>query len=182
MGGEETSGFEPATGDGPPAAGTGGAAAGAAAVRAASVRSAFEGLLQIRRLTGAGQPDPETVPALWERKRPVRAVALALESSGAVPSAVDASGHRVSAGYRVRDGESAGSVRVEWAGPPGSGAAHDEEEALADCAAALRRLGWTVLLYRGPRRRRYLEVEPPMERPDGPGRASGGVVRPMGDA
>ncbi|MFI1226690.1 MULTISPECIES: hypothetical protein [unclassified Streptomyces] len=164
MGTEESTGFEPATGDGPPAVGP-------AAVRAASVRTAFEGLLQIRRLTGAGQPDPEAVPALWERNRPVRAIALALENSGATPSAVAPAGHRVSAGYRVSDGESAGSVRVEWAGPPGSGAAHDEEDALAACASALRELGWTVLLYRGPRRRLYLEVEPPSGLSGGHGRA-----------
>ncbi|MEU0098804.1 hypothetical protein [Streptomyces sp. NPDC006267] len=154
MGAEESNGFEPATGDGPPAAEP-------AAARAASVRTAFEGLLQIRRLTGDGRPGPETAPAPWERNLPVRAVALALESSGTTPSAVGPSGRRLSAGYRVSDGESAGSARVEWTGPPGSGAAHDEEEALAGCAAVLRELGWTVLLYRGPRRRRYLEVEPP---------------------
>ncbi|WP_411083354.1 hypothetical protein [Streptomyces sp. cmx-18-6] len=154
MGTVDSAGFEPATGDGPPLTGS-------AEARAASVRTAFEGLLQIRRLTNVGRDDPEAVPAPWELHRPVRAVSLALESSGAVPSAVDAAGRRVSAGYRVRDGESAGSVRIEWTGPPGSGAAHHEEEALAGCADALRRLGWTVLLYRGPRRRRYLEVEPP---------------------
>ncbi|BFP50362.1 hypothetical protein OH733_00810 [Streptomyces griseus] len=164
MGTEESTGFEPATGDGPPAAEP-------AEARAASVRTAFEGLLQIRRLTGAGRPDPEAVPAPWELNRPVRAVALALESSGATPSAVDPSGLRVSAGYRVSDGESAGSVRVEWAGPPGSGSAHGEEEALTGCASTLRGLGWTVLLYRGPRRRRYLEVEPPSGLPGGHGRA-----------
>ncbi|MFJ9112536.1 hypothetical protein [Streptomyces sp. NPDC102283] len=164
MGTEESNGFEPATGDGPPAAEP-------AAARAASVRTAFEGLLQIRRLTGAGLPDPVAAPAPWELKRPIRAVALALERSGATPSAVGPSGHRVSAGYRVSNGESAGSVRVEWAGPPGSGAAHNEEEALAGCASALRDLGWTVLLYRGPRRRRYLEVEPPSGLPGGHGRA-----------
>ncbi|MFD5345423.1 hypothetical protein ACFWJY_17060 [Streptomyces anulatus] len=161
---EESTGFEPATGDGPPAAEP-------AAARAASVRTAFEGLLQIRRLTGAGRPDPVAAPAPWEVNRPVRAVALALERSGAVPSAVDPSGRRVSAGYRVSGGESAGSVRVEWTGPPGSGAAHDEEEALAGCASALREQGWTVLLYRGPRRRRYLEVEPPSGLSGGRGRA-----------
>ncbi|UPT46493.1 MULTISPECIES: hypothetical protein [Streptomyces] len=165
MGTEESTGFEPATGDGPPAAEP-------AAARAASVRTAFEGLLQIRRLTGAGRPDPVAAPAPWELNRPVRAVALALERSGAVPSAVDPSGRRVSAGYRVvSSGESAGSVRVEWTGPPGSGAAHDEEEALVGCASALRELGWTVLLYRGPRRRRYLEVEPPSGLSGGRGRA-----------
>ncbi|MEI7029979.1 hypothetical protein [Streptomyces pratensis] len=175
MSGVESTGFEPATGDGPPSPGP-------AAERAASVRSAFESLLQIRRLTGSGGPASEAVPALWELNRPVRAVALALEASGALPSAVDASGGRVAAGYRVLEGESVGSVRVEWAGPPGSGAAHDQEEALGACATALRRLGWTVLLYRGPRRRRHLEVEPPRGAIGGSGRDQDGVVRPMGDA
>ncbi|WP_098008191.1 hypothetical protein [Streptomyces sp. sk226] len=160
MGPEQSGGFEPATGDGPPPAEP-------AAVRAASVRTAFEGLLQIRRLTGGGAAGP----APWERNRPVRAVALALEHSGSAPSAVDAAGRRVSAGYRVSGGESAGSVRVEWVGPPGSGAVHDEEEALSGCATFLRELGWTVLLYRGPRRRRYLEVEPPGGMSGGHGRS-----------
>ncbi|MEU4180318.1 hypothetical protein [Streptomyces sp. NPDC026589] len=164
MGTEASNGFEPATGDGPPAAEP-------AAARAATVRTAFEGLLQIRRLTGAGRPDPVAAPAPWEVNRPVRAIALALERSGATPSAVDPSGQRVWTGYRVSGGESSGSVRVEWTGPPGSGAAHDEEEALAGCASALRDLGWTVLLYRGPRRRRYLEVEPPSGLSGGRGRA-----------
>lgn len=151
---EQERGFEPATGDGPEAGGNPGG-------RAGEVRTAFEGLLQIRRLTGAGRADPEGVPASWELHRPLRAVALALEAAGIPASAVGPSGERSAVGYRVREGETAGSVRVEWAGPPGSGAAHDEEEALAGCATVLRRLGWTALLYRGPRRRRFLEVEPP---------------------
>ncbi|MFJ4965431.1 hypothetical protein EES43_29110 [Streptomyces sp. ADI96-02] len=164
MRGEEGGGFAPATGDGPPPVEDG-------AARAASVRTAFAGLLEIRRLTDSGPAGGEGVPAPWELHRPERAVALALEGSGVAPSAVDASGRRVSAGYRVRDGESPGSVRVEWAGPLGSGAAHREEEALAECAEVLRRLGWTVLLYRGPRRRRYLEVEPPAGLPGARGRS-----------
>ncbi|MFC9948376.1 hypothetical protein [Streptomyces pratensis] len=163
-------GFEPATGDGPspgdcpaggPVTGDGSAASRAAGGRAAEVRAAFEGLLQIRRLTRAGKADPEGMPAPWELHRPLRAVALALEASGIPPSAVGPSGERTATGYRVCEGESPGSVRVEWAGPAGSGAAHGEEEALAGCVSVLRRLGWTALLYRGPRRRRFLEVEPP---------------------
>ncbi len=146
-------GFEPATGDGP-------LPPGPAEKRSASVRTAFEGLLQIRRLTNTGRQDPEGVPAEWELHRAVRAVALALEADGRPPSAVDASGQRVASGYRVQEGEAPGSVRVEWLGPPGSGAAHEEEAELTRCAAALGRLGWTALLYRGPRRRRFLEVEP----------------------
>lgn len=146
-------GFEPATGDGPPLP-----AAGAAA-RAAAVATAHEGLLQIRRLTNAEHPVPESVPAAWELLRPVRAVALALEAAGVRPSAVDASGLRASKGYLV--GSAPGTVRVEWVGPAGSGAARDEEESLTRCATVLRGLGWTALLYRGPRRRRFLDVEPP---------------------
>ncbi|MEV7085730.1 hypothetical protein AB0O07_07525 [Streptomyces sp. NPDC093085] len=125
-------------------------------MRAAEVRVAFEGLLQIRRLTGAGPGDP----APWERARPLRAVALALEAAPFAPSAVDASGARTATGYRVSAGEREGTVRVEWLGPHGSGAVREEDGALTACAAALTALGWEALLYRGPRRRRFLEVEP----------------------
>lgn len=148
-------GFEPATGDGPPLP------VAAAAARAAAVATAQGGLLQIRRLTNAEHPAPESVPAAWELLRPVRAVALVLEAAGVRPSAVDASGLRVSAGYLVRAGSVPGTVRVEWVGPAGSGAARGEEESLTRCAEVLRGLGWTALLYRGPRRRRFLEVEAP---------------------
>ncbi|MFJ7629096.1 hypothetical protein ACIQZN_21640 [Streptomyces sp. NPDC097595] len=160
MGGEGESGFEPATGDGPPASGD-------AAARTASVRSALAGLLQIRRLANGGRADPESVPAPWELHRPVRAVALALEAAGLPASAVGPSGGRTAKGYRVTEGASPGTVRVEWPGPAGSGAAYEEESELTRCAGALRELGWTALLYRGPRGRRFLEVEPPAGRPDG---------------
>lgn len=118
-------------------------------------------MLQIRRLTNTGHASPEGVPAQWETNQPIRAIALALEASGLAASAVDDSGLRTATGYRLEQGEVPGSVRVEWLGPPGSGAAHAEEGELARCAAVLRELGWTALLYRGPRRRRFLEVEPP---------------------
>ncbi|PRH76780.1 hypothetical protein C6N75_23765 [Streptomyces solincola] len=146
--------FEAAAGDGPAPP------AESAGRRAAEVRAAFDGLLQIRRLTGAGGGDPRASPAPWERNQPVRAVALALEAGGVAPSAVDAEGRRVRAGYLVGAGERPGTVRVTWPGPPGSGAAQEEERALAECAALLDRLGWDALLYRGPRGRRFLEVEP----------------------
>lgn len=154
MSAEEKTGFEPATGEGqsPP---------GPAARRAAAVRTAFAGMVQIRRLTNTGHPAPESVPAPWELHRPVRAVALVLEASGLSASAVDAAGRRTATGYRVEAGTTPGTVRVEWLGPPGSGAAHEEDTELARCAAVLRESGWTALLYRGPRRRRFLEVEPP---------------------
>ncbi|MCP9956437.1 hypothetical protein [Streptomyces sudanensis] len=151
--------FEAATGDGPPLPDRE-ADPAAAERRAAEVRVAYEGLLQIRRLTAPAGTDPGTAPAPWERKQPVRAVALALEAAGFPPSALDAEGRRVRTGYRVGPGERPGQVRVDWPGPPGGGAAQEEETALAGCARALERLGWEALLYRGPRRRRHLEVEP----------------------
>ncbi|MFF3325722.1 hypothetical protein [Streptomyces sp. NPDC002889] len=143
--------FEPANGDGSAVASTG---------RAAEVRTAFEGLLQIRRLTNTGTPDPAAVPAAWELNRMARAVALALEASGFPPSARDAEDRRTAMGYRVREGERPRTVCVDWLGPAGSGAAPAEEAELTACAAALAGLGWEALLYRGPRKRRFLEVEP----------------------
>ncbi|GAA3379298.1 hypothetical protein GCM10020367_62270 [Streptomyces sannanensis] len=144
-------GFVVATGDGPlPTEDT--------AARAAEVRVAFEGLLQVRRITNTAPPDPAATPAEWERRRMPRAVALALESHGIPPSAVDADGRRTATGYRVAPSDEPGSVRVEWLGPAGSGAAADEEARLSGCAEVLERLGWEALLYRGPRRRRFLLV------------------------
>ncbi|MEU7370946.1 hypothetical protein AB0B92_36340 [Streptomyces hygroscopicus] len=149
------------------ATGAAGAPSGDDRERRAAVRTAFEGLLQIRRLMNTDAADPEGVPAEWERRRPIRAVALALEAAGVPPSAVDADGHRVATGYCLGPAERAEVVRVEWLGPPGSGAGYAAQEALRNCAAVLRRLGWEALEYRGPRRRHHLEVEPP---PPGPPR------------
>ncbi|MFB7862787.1 hypothetical protein [Streptomyces sp. NPDC056069] len=150
-----SAGFAAATGDGPPLPGRD------AEQRSREVRAAFEGLLQIRRLTSRqGGGDPAAHPAEWELRQPVRAVALALEAAKRPPSALDASGVRVATGYRVTPGERLGTAVVEWLGPPGSGAAQEEEAALTACASALAPLGWDALLYRGPRRHRYLEVEP----------------------
>ncbi|MFK0220448.1 hypothetical protein ACIQWN_19895 [Streptomyces vinaceus] len=144
--------FEPATGDGPQPPAT--------AAREAEVRTAYEGMLQIRRLVNG--PAGASVPAPWELRRMPRAVALVLEAAGIAPSAVDAQGRRTRTGYRVAPGTSgAATVEVTWLGPPGSGAAEAERERLTACAAALEPLGWSCLLYRGPRRRRFLEVEPP---------------------
>ncbi|MCX5384051.1 hypothetical protein [Streptomyces sp. NBC_00083] len=140
--------FEPATGDGPAVSG---------ADREAAVGAAFDGLLRIRRVMGG---PGTTVPAPWERLQPVRAVAIALEAAGIEPSAVDGAGVRGATGYRVGAAERPGSVRVEWLGPPGSGAEYAANESLQRCATALRPLGWVALAYRGPRRHHYLEVEP----------------------
>ncbi|MER7465894.1 hypothetical protein [Streptomyces sp. NPDC097981] len=145
-------GFEPATGDGPQSP--------AAAVREAEVRTAYEGLLQIRRLVNGRAGT--AVPAPWELRSMPRAVALVLEAAGIAPSAVDSEGRRTRTGYRVVPGPAGdGRVEVTWVGPPGGRAAEAEQERLTACAAALEPLGWVCLLYRGPRRRRFLEVEPP---------------------
>ncbi|MFG2295943.1 hypothetical protein [Streptomyces sp. NPDC048603] len=142
--------FEAATGDGPPPS------PGTAGRRAAEVRTAFEGLRQIRRVMRTEGP------AAWERERPLQAVPLALEASGFPPSAVDpATGRRTATGYLATPGGTPGGVRVEWVGPPGSGAGSDEARRLAACADRLAELGWQSLLYRGPHGRRFLEVEPP---------------------
>ncbi|MFE9403287.1 hypothetical protein ACFYNY_16085 [Streptomyces sp. NPDC006530] len=137
--------FEAATGDGPLERGPG---------RAAAVRTAFEGLLGIRRVMNVPGP------AQWERLRPVRAIALALEAAGIEASAVGGQGERCATGYRVSAVEGARAVRVEWLGPPGSGAEYAANEELRRCAGVLRPLGWVALEYRGPRRHHYLEVEP----------------------
>ncbi|MFE0650852.1 hypothetical protein ACFVZH_19920 [Streptomyces sp. NPDC059534] len=146
--------FEAATGDGPPPV------PADAEQRSREIRTALDGLLQIRRLTHRQGDDPRAAPAAWERRQPVRAVALALESGGLTPSSVDGSGARVGTGYRVTAGKRPGTAVVEWLGPPGSGAAQEESAALGSCGPALARLGWEALLYKGPRGRRFLEVEP----------------------
>lgn len=143
-------GFEPATGDGRQVDPAG---------RAVEVRTAYEGLLQIRRLLNG--PAGASVPAPWEVRQPARAVALALEASGIGPSALDAQGRRTRTGYRVADGAEPGRAEVTWLGPAGGGAAEAEQQRLTECASVLEGLGWVCLLYRGPRRRRFLEVEPP---------------------
>ncbi|WP_063731396.1 hypothetical protein [Streptomyces sp. RTd22] len=128
--------------------------------RAAAVRAAFDGLREIRRLMNTDRDDPLAAPAPWERHQPVRAVALALEAAAIPPSAVGADGHRLATGYRCGEAERPGVVRVEWLGPPGSGAAYAAGEELGRCARVLRELGWEALEYRGRGRHRYLEVEP----------------------
>ncbi|MFG2888451.1 hypothetical protein [Streptomyces sp. NPDC048248] len=128
--------------------------------RAATVKTAFDALLNIRTLMNAEAADPLATTAEWERRQPVRAIALCLEAAGIPPSAVDVDGQPVATGYRVDPAEPPAVARIEWLGPPGSGAAHQEQEELRRCGSALRALGWQALEYRGPRRHWYLEVEP----------------------
>lgn len=145
--------FEPATGDGIVGPGTGGGT-NAEVVRAEEVRTAYAGLLQIRRISGSA-------PAAWERGQPVRAVALTLEAAGIPPSALTPAGERAATGYRVSSGPRPGTAHIEWLGPPGSGAPTEAGARLRACVAALDAAGgWDALLYRGERGRRFVEVEP----------------------
>ncbi|MCT2593938.1 hypothetical protein LHJ74_29205 [Streptomyces sp. N2-109] len=155
-------GFAPLTGDeserGPSAA--------SRSAHAASAARGWEALLEIRRLTQPGSgPASPSVPAPWERARPVHAVALALEAAGIPASAMDGSGRRVRTGYRVSPGEETATVRVEWRTAAGAAAegADDEadtQEQLAACARRLTACGWDTERYLGARRRPYLVVSP----------------------
>ncbi|MFD3518407.1 hypothetical protein [Streptomyces sp. NPDC058657] len=142
--------FTPASGDGPPPPGP-------PEQRAAAVRTAFEGLRQIRRIAQGS----EATPAPWELRQFLNAVALALEAAPLAPSATDPDGTRTATGYRVRPGDEFHTAAVEWLGPPGGGAAEEERGQLARCTEVLTSLGWDALLYRGPRRRWFVEVRPP---------------------
>ncbi|WP_308314693.1 hypothetical protein [Streptomyces sp. CNQ085] len=145
--------FTAATGDGPPSREDPGQ-------RTAAVARAWAGVLEIRRVTdGRAGPGPGA-PAPWERTRAVWAVSLALEAAGVPPSAVDGSGRRTRAGYRVLDSDEPGSARVEWRGPAASAGRDHAERELRRCAEHLAGRGWEALLYWGARRAPFLLVTP----------------------
>ncbi|MGW7254223.1 hypothetical protein [Streptomyces sp. NPDC054834] len=111
--------------------------------RAREVHSAWQGLVELRRMTN---PDGATDrPCAWERTHLVRAAALALEAAGHRPEGggVD--------GYRVRATPQPEAVAVY--APDGA--------ALRACAATLERAGWQAGEYTEPRTRaRYLLASP----------------------
>ncbi|MFI6208413.1 hypothetical protein ACIBAI_18755 [Streptomyces sp. NPDC051041] len=111
--------------------------------RAREVRSAWQGLLELRRMTHTdGAIDR---PCAWERGHLVQAAALALEADGHRPAGRDADG------YRVRATPQPEAVAVH--APDGA--------ALRACAATLERAGWQVGEHTEPRtRRRYLLASP----------------------
>lgn len=117
---------------------------GAGAARLREVRSAWEGMLELRRMTN---PDGATDrPCGWERSHLVQAAALALEAAGHLPTVGDAEG-----GYRVRATPQPEAVAVH----------EPDGEALRACAATLERAGWQVGEYTEPRTRaRYLLASP----------------------
>ncbi|MEU6846085.1 hypothetical protein ABZ930_29845 [Streptomyces sp. NPDC046716] len=110
--------------------------------RAREVRTAWQGLLEIRRMT---HPDGATDrPCVWERGRLAHSAALALEAAGCVPAT------ETLPGYRVTDTPQPEAVAVR----------HPEPAALTACAEALRRAGWQVSEHARPRGGRYLLASP----------------------
>ncbi|MGW1162415.1 hypothetical protein ACWD5Q_13840 [Streptomyces sp. NPDC002513] len=112
--------------------------------RLREVRGAWQGLLELRRMTHPhGATDR---PCGWERTHLVQAAALALEAAGHRP----ATGER-GAGYRVRATPQPEAVAV-----------HEPDlTALRACAATLEEAGWQVSEHTEPRTRaRYLLASP----------------------
>ncbi|EDY55519.1 MULTISPECIES: hypothetical protein [Streptomyces] len=111
--------------------------------RTREVHSAWQGLLELRRMTN---PDGATDrPCGWERAHLVQAAALALEAAGHAPEAGG------SPGYRVRATPQPEAVAVH--APDG--------ETLRACAITLEKAGWQVGEYTQPRTRaRYLLASP----------------------
>ncbi|MGW1955799.1 hypothetical protein ACWCPI_24130 [Streptomyces sp. NPDC001920] len=117
-------------------------AAGAARVR--EVHSAWQGLLELRRMTHADGAQDR--PCGWERTHLVQAAALALEAAGHPPS-----GRDPAEGYRVRATPQPEAVAVY--DPDGT--------RLRACATTLEGAGWQVGEHTDPRtRERYLLASP----------------------
>jgi hypothetical protein len=118
---------------------------GAPARRAREVHSAWQGLLELRRMTN---PDGDTDrPCGWERANLVRAAALALEANGHAPAGPGPAGP----GYRVRATPQPEAVAVHEPDPG----------ALRACAATLERAGWQVSEHAEARTgRRYALASP----------------------
>ncbi|KPI14921.1 hypothetical protein OK074_8555 [Actinobacteria bacterium OK074] len=129
------------------AARVGGEPAGADAspARTREVHSAWQGLLELRRMTN---PDGATDrPCGWERTHLVRAAALALEAAGHRPA--DAAPD--SGGYRVRATAQPQAVAVH----------EPDATALRACAATLEQAGWQTGEHAEARTRvRYLLASP----------------------
>ncbi|MEU6280168.1 hypothetical protein [Streptomyces sp. NPDC047028] len=112
--------------------------------RQREVHSAWQGLLEMRRMTN---PDGSVDrPCGWERAHLVRSAALALEAAGHRPAGAGGSD-----GYRVRATPQPEAVAVY--GP--------DEETLRACAATLEGAGWQAGVCTEPRTAvRYLLASP----------------------
>ncbi|WP_329269178.1 hypothetical protein [Streptomyces sp. NBC_01451] len=117
-------------------------AAGPARTR--EVHSAWQGLLELRRMTNRdGATDR---PCGWERTHLVQAAALALEAAGHLPA----------------DGKGAGGYRVRATPQPEAVAVRESDgDALRACAATLEKAGWQAGEHSEPRTgTRYLLASP----------------------
>ncbi|WP_338895348.1 hypothetical protein WBG99_06205 [Streptomyces sp. TG1A-60] len=113
--------------------------------RIREVHSAWQGLLELRRMTDPGGARDR--PCGWERTHLVQAAALALEAAGHRP----AGAHAADGGYRVRATPQPEAVAVR----------EPDAEALRACAATLEKAGWQVGAHTDPRtRERYLLASP----------------------
>ncbi|MEU8791482.1 hypothetical protein [Streptomyces sp. NPDC048643] len=118
-----------------------GAEAGPARLR--EVHSAWQGLLELRRMTRAdGATDR---PCAWERTHLVQAAALALEAAGHRPAVAEGGG------YRVRATPQPEAVAVH----------EPDSAALRACAATLEGAGWQTGEHTEPRTgARYVLASP----------------------
>ncbi|MDQ0993808.1 hypothetical protein [Streptomyces sp. V3I7] len=111
--------------------------------RAREVHSAWQGLLELRRMTNPNGATDR--PCAWERTHLIQAAALALEAAGHRPAGAD------SDGYRVRATPQPEAVAVYA----------PDAETLKACAATLHTAGWQPGEYTEPRTRtRYLLASP----------------------
>ncbi|MEU6097290.1 hypothetical protein [Streptomyces sp. NPDC047079] len=112
--------------------------------RVREVRGAWQGLLELRRMTNPGGATDR--PCGWERTHLVRAAALALEAAGHRPATGDQED-----GYRVRATPQPEAVAVH----------QPDLAALRSCAATLEKAGWQVSEHSKPRaRERYVLASP----------------------
>ncbi|MGA4838814.1 hypothetical protein [Streptomyces sp. G45] len=96
------------------------------AQRSREVRAAWQGLLEIRRMTNPGAARDRPCP--WERTHQAQAVAIALEAAGRTPASPGAAGYRVTATAQLD------AVAVHEPTPEGVRA----------CGAVLERAGWQI--------------------------------------
>lgn len=118
-------------------------AAEAGPARLREVHSAWQGLLELRRMTRTdGATDR---PCAWERAHLVQAAALALEAAGHRPATAEGGGYRV----RATPQPEAVAVREE------------DPAALRACAATLEKAGWQTGEHTEPRTgARYVLASP----------------------
>ncbi|WNZ07714.1 hypothetical protein [Streptomyces sp. 11x1] len=120
-------------------------AAATGPARAREVHSAWQGLLELRRMTNTGGATDR--PCGWERTHLVQAAALALEAAGHPPAGTDPAG----GGYRVRATPQPEAVAVR----------EPDAQALRACRATLEEAGWHAGEHTDPRtRERYLLASP----------------------